>query len=144
MGDWSWKSYSKQSPLEEWRVPRIVAFLWPGCDSLAGWTHTRQEGEISPLPVRFCYSHRAWQLPLLNAQLYFNILLTGRFLQKLMPLVAQSVKNPPAVQETSCSIGDQSLIPGLGRSPGEGNGSPLQYSCLGHPHGQRSLAGYSP
>jgi len=25
------------------------------------------------------------------------------------------------------------LIPGLGRSPGEGNGSPLQYSCLGNP-----------
>ena len=29
-----------------------------------------------------------------------------------------------------CSAGDQGSIPGLGRSPGEGNGSPLQYSCL--------------
>ena len=29
-----------------------------------------------------------------------------------------------------CSAGDRGLIPGLGRSPGEGNGSPLQYSCL--------------
>ena len=29
--------------------------------------------------------------------------------------------------------GDQGLIPGLGRSPGEGNGNPLQYSCLGNP-----------
>ena len=28
------------------------------------------------------------------------------------------------------SAGDQGLIPGLGRSPGEGNGNPLQYSCL--------------
>ena len=27
---------------------------------------------------------------------------------------------------------------------GEGNGNPLQYSCLENPHGQRSLAGYSP
>ena len=34
-------------------------------------------------------------------------------------------------------------IPGSGRSPGEGNGNPLQYSCLENPHGQRSLAGYS-
>ena len=34
--------------------------------------------------------------------------------------------------------------PALGRSPGEGNGNPLQYSCLENPHGQRSLAGYSP
>ena len=39
---------------------------------------------------------------------------------------------------------DASSIPGLGRSPGEGNGSPLQYSCLQNPHGQRILAGYSP
>ena len=31
-----------------------------------------------------------------------------------------------------------------GRSSGEGNGNPLQYSCLENPHGQRSLAGYSP
>ena len=30
----------------------------------------------------------------------------------------------------ACSAGDLGLIPGLGRSPGEGNGNPLQYSCL--------------
>jgi len=35
-------------------------------------------------------------------------------------------------------------IPGSGRSPGEGNGNPLQYSCLENPHGQRRLEGYSP
>ena len=29
-----------------------------------------------------------------------------------------------------CNVGGPGLIPGLGRSPGEGNGSPLQYSCL--------------
>ena len=44
--------------------------------------------------------------------------------------LAQSVKNLPAVQETSCSIGDQGSLPGSGSSPGEGNGNPLQYSCL--------------
>ena len=33
------------------------------------------------------------------------------------------------------------MIPGVGRSPGEGNGNPLQYSCLENPDGQRSLAG---
>jgi len=32
----------------------------------------------------------------------------------------------------------------LGRCPGEGHGNPLQCSCLENPHGQRSLAGYSP
>ena len=34
---------------------------------------------------------------------------------------------------SACGAGDQGLIPGLGRSPGEGNGSPLQYSCLENP-----------
>ena len=39
----------------------------------------------------------------------------------------QQVKNSPV------SGGDAGSIPGLGRSPGEGNGNPLQYSCLGNP-----------
>ena len=33
-------------------------------------------------------------------------------------------------KESACDTGDPSSIPGLGRSPGEGNGNPLQYSCL--------------
>ena len=33
-------------------------------------------------------------------------------------------------KESACSAGDQGSIPGLGRSPGEGNGNPLQYRCL--------------
>ena len=41
------------------------------------------------------------------------------------------VKNPPAMQETAS--GDVDLIPGLGRSSGEGNGKPFQYSCLENP-----------
>ena len=36
-------------------------------------------------------------------------------------------------KESACNEGDLSLIPGLGRSPGEGNGNPLQYSCLEDP-----------
>ena len=85
------------------------------------------------------------------------------FRQKKTSLVAQLVKNPPAIQETlvwfqgwkvrwrrdrpptpvllgfpggsagketACKAGDLSSIPGLGRSPGEGNSYPPQYSCL--------------
>ena len=40
------------------------------------------------------------------------------------------VKNPPA---NAGDIRGARLIPGLGRSPGEGNGNPLQYSCLVNP-----------
>ena len=46
--------------------------------------------------------------------------------------------------DSTCNVGDLGSIPGLGRSPGGGHGNPLQYSCLENPHGQRSLAGYSP
>ena len=37
------------------------------------------------------------------------------------------------VKASACNAGDLGLIPGSGRSPGEGNGSPLQYSCLENP-----------
>ena len=47
------------------------------------------------------------------------------------------IKNLPA------NAGDVGLIPASGRSPGEGNGNPLQYSCLENPM-DRSLADYSP
>ena len=40
------------------------------------------------------------------------------------------VKNPPANERDA---GDASSIPGSGRSPGVGNGNPLQYSCLENP-----------
>ena len=49
-----------------------------------------------------------------------------------------------AGKESACSAGNPCSIPGLERSPEEGHGYPLQYSCLENPHGQRSLAGYSP
>ena len=49
-----------------------------------------------------------------------------------------------AGKESACNVGDPGLIPGLERSSGERIGYPLQYSCLENPHGQRSLAGYSP
>ena len=40
-----------------------------------------------------------------------------------------AIKNPPAVQKTKV----MGSIPGSGRSPGGGNGNPLQYSCLENP-----------
>ena len=51
------------------------------------------------------------------------------------------VKKLPANAGDTRDVG---LIPGLGISPGVGNGNPLQCSCLENPKGQRSLAGSSP
>ena len=53
--------------------------------------------------------------------------------------MALVVKNLP-MQETR----DETSIPGWGRSPGEGNDNPLQYSCLENPHGWSCLMAYSP
>ena len=44
--------------------------------------------------------------------------------------VALVVKNPPA---NAGDIGDMGLIPGLGKSPGVGNGNSLQHSCMENP-----------
>ena len=50
-----------------------------------------------------------------------------RCIYTMASLVAQTVK------ESACNVGDLGLIPGSGRSTAEGNGNPLQYSCLGNP-----------
>ena len=44
--------------------------------------------------------------------------------------VALVVKNPPA---SAGDVRDMGSVPGLGRSPGKGNGNPLQYFCLENP-----------
>ena len=49
----------------------------------------------------------------------------------------QVVKNPPA------NAGDPGVIPGSGRVPGEGNGYPLQYPCLGNPVDRGAWWGHS-
>ena len=43
------------------------------------------------------------------------------------------------VKASACSTGDLGSIPGSGRSPGEGNGNPLQYSCLENPMDRGAL-----
>ena len=58
--------------------------------------------------------------------LYCDIFYSVLYFKEGLPWCSV-VKNLPA------STGDMCLIPGLGRSPGGGNGNPLQCSCLGHP-----------
>ena len=73
-------------------------------------------------------------------------LLTKVYIVKAMvfpvhPALAQRLKRLPGMQEAR--VRSLSPIPESGISTGEGNGSPLQYSCLENPMG-RSLVGYSP
>ena len=47
--------------------------------------------------------------------------------------VPQKTKDGSDGKESACNAGDQGSVPGSGRSPGEANGNPLQYSCLENP-----------
>ena len=50
-----------------------------------------------------------------------------------MILFALCIPGGSEVKAAACNVGDLGLIPGSGKSPGEGNGNPLQYSCLENP-----------
>ena len=69
------------------------------------------------------------------------------FSEYLLHMALPGLPSGSLGKEPACNAGDagdMSLIPGLGRFPGGGHGNLLQYVCLENPHGQRSLAGYSP
>ena len=51
----------------------------------------------------------------------------NRILAQVKEVASRIISDSKA---STCSAGDPGSIPGLGRSPGEGNGNPLQYSCL--------------
>ena len=52
---------------------------------------------------------------------------------KLKDAYSSGFPGGSGVKASACNAGNPGLIPGLGRSPGEGNGNPLQYSCLENP-----------
>ena len=60
------------------------------------------------------------------------------YFQEVCFILKSSLTDSSVSKESACNAGDPSLIPGLGRSPRGGRGSPLQYSCLENPHGQRA------
>ena len=55
------------------------------------------------------------------------------FLSRLFSVCFLGFPGGAEVKASACNVGDLGSIPGLGRSPGEGNGNPLQYSCLVNP-----------
>ena len=74
---------------------------------------------------------------------------SGRSLEERIGYPLQYSQVPPLPggsngKESACNVEDLGSVPELGRSPGGGHVNPLQNSCLENPHGQRSLAGYSP
>ena len=76
----------------------------------------------------------------------YNVVLVVIFILTYLKAVISFLGFPAGSvgKESACNAGDLGSIPRLGRSPEGGHGNLLQYSCLENPHGQRSLAGYSP
>ena len=55
-----------------------------------------------------------------------------------MEIVKEGFPGGSDGKEPACNVGDPGLIPGLGRSPGEGNDNPLPYSCLENSMGSQA------
>ena len=68
-----------------------------------------------------------------NADLNVPMSVFGYVFNSLMDVSLTSFPGGSEVKASACSEEDPGSVPGLGRSPGEGNGSPLQYSCLENP-----------
>ena len=84
-------------------------------------------GDNVPTPVQDISSVEAVQADIYGKSLQFSLSFAVN-LKLLLGFLDSSVG-----KESACSAGDPGLIAGLGRSPGEGNGNSLQYSCLGNP-----------
>ena len=124
-----WYDLSDLENLLSWCPGKLTSLLasWSECFT----TFLSQEGSVAP-----CGINAALPRPVNLSS--GPVAING----SLPSLVALVVKNPPA---NAGDLRDMGSTPGSGRSPGEGyDGNPLQDSCLENPHGQRSLAGYSP
>jgi len=87
------------------------------------------------------HQHLVWSvfliLVILICVYIFVILICNSIMANVGFPGGSGVKNPPDNARAAGSI------PGSGRSPGEGTGNPLQYSCLGNPMDRKSLTGYT-
>ena len=76
--------------------------------------------------------------------IYYPCVVIFRSYTFILPSRVYTIPGGSHGKESACNAGELGLILGLGRLFGGGHGNRLQYSCLENPHGQRSLAGYSP
>ena len=101
-----------------------MASLVPTAERVPRPFHTYLNEDIPPLFLDSLFAlvnlFCGYCTPILKALLQTNLSFPGDSV----------VKNPPA------NTGDTGSMPGWGRVPGEGNGNPLQYSCLGNPMGK--------
>ena len=82
------------------------------------------------LADRFFNTSNTWEVQISSYRyLYLSIYLLSTYVL----YICVGFLNVSVVKNSLANAGDVGSVPGLGRSPGEGNGNPLQYSCLGNP-----------
>ena len=82
---------------------------------------------------------------LLRPDLYYKQVVIRLYLVKMTVILGRrGFHGGSDGKASACNAGDPGSIPELGRSPGEGNGNPLQYSCLKNSMDREAWGGYSP
>lgn len=105
-------------------IPVSVIYPWPYTSSTSFHFHKLYNWRLCSQCCKLYW----WEIPVFY------------FINKSFYTSDKGFPGSSDVKESACNAGIPGLIPGLGRSPGEGNGNPLLYSC----HEQRSLVGCSP
>ena len=102
--------------------------------------HTPEEEEEASIPAEEtcdCFPQPLYSMPWINYLLSEDLI--QLMAETLLGIYTDLPMNSPCGSDGKASAynaGDQGSIPGSGRSPGEGNGNPLQYSCLENPMGR--------
>ena len=125
------------SPIEEVAFPggsdsKASVYKAGDLGSILGSRRSPGEGNANPLQC-YCLENPmdrgAWQATV------HGVAKSGTLLSDFTITATEEVAFPGGseVKASASKAGDPGSIPGLGRSPGEGNGNPLHYSCLGNP-----------
>ena len=137
--------HSDLRPLSQWCHPAISSSVIP-FSSLGQSKNSMESNHCEYINCIHGHTSDLYQLPQfptwVNSHIQCHNFLSNFRYPRPLPLphpanlaslMAWSVKNPPEMQEIDLSTVGLGSIPGSGRSPGEGNGYPLQYSCPGNP-----------
>ena len=128
---WSVVSDSLQSQCTEFGIPQARILEWVAFPFSRGSSWPRDWTQVSCLAGRF---FTIWAINIKGRQVnawHFLVGSAGVF-SGYMPRskIALDFLHSSVSKESACNAGDPGSIPGLGRSPGEENGNPLQYPCL--------------
>ena len=123
---------SAWSPFSRHHEPQSLTAKFKGQTCIA-----KPSGAVTLVQLKWCLSSLSFNSKNFSTEYEDMQHSASHFFSSSGLLWRPVVKNPPANAE------DMGSIPGLGSSPGEGNGNPLQYSCLRNPMTKEEPASYS-